>query len=206
MAVGEAVRVDFPARRRDMRIKATIPIFLAALLPCAALGVPTAVINFTKPLPGTTAASDPSLAGPVLSDKIIAYSTPPGAALPAKGTVQVRVVRGADGRLNFYWRIIAAAGSKDVVQALEIHRFPRRVYDANWRIDGLGTVAPALVGGTVLPGPSWRMHFLFRRGIGAGQQSRFFFLRGRTLGTQPAAIRVRFGSSQSAMLPAVGPR
>jgi hypothetical protein len=189
-----------------MRIKATIPIFLAALLPAAALGVPTAVINFTKPLPGTTAAADPTLAGPVLSDKVIPYSTPPGAALPAKGTVQVRVVRGADGRLNFYWRIVAAAGSRDSVQALEIYRFPRRVYDANWRRDGLGTVPPALVGGTVLPGGAWRMQFVFRPAILAGQQSRFFFLRGRTPGTRAAAIRVRFGSSQSAMLPAVGPR
>ena len=189
-----------------MRMKSTIALALAALLPAAALAVPTAVINFTRPLPGTTAAADPTLAGTVLSDTIIPYSTPPGAALPAKGKIQVRVVRGKDGRLNFYWRVFAAAGSRDVVRALEIYRFPRRVYDSNWRIDGLGTVRPAIVGGNVLPGGAWRMNFQFRPAIGAGQESRFVFLRGRTPSTRPAAIRVRFGSSQSAMLPAVGPR
>ena len=189
-----------------MRMKTTLAIFLAVSLPCAALGVPTAVVNYIKPLPGTTAAADPSLAGPVLSDQIIPYSTPPGAALPAKGTIQVRTVRGADGRLNFYWRIRADASSRDVVRILEIHRFPRRVYDANWRIDGLGTVAPALVQGTVLPGGGMRQQFVFRGGLRGGQESRFFFLRGRTPGTQPATIRVRFGGSLGAMLPAVGPR
>jgi len=190
-----------------MRMKPEIAILLAGILPAAALAVPTAVITFNKPLPGTTTAADPTLAGPIISDKIIPYSTPPGAALPAKGTVQVRVVRGADGRLNFYWRVRASANSRDVVRALEIYHFPRRVYDANWRSDGLGTNVPAVVGGTVIPGPLvWRMHFLFRPSIGPGQESRFFFLRGRTPGTQRAGIRVRFGGSRSAMLPAVGPR
>ena len=93
-----------------------------------------------------------------------------------------------------------------MVRALEIHRFPRRIYDANWRRDGLGTIAPLRIAGTVLPGGGMRYDFVFRPTIGAGQESRFFFLRGRTPGTRPAAIRVRFGSSQSAMLPAVGPR
>jgi len=187
-----------------MRMNSSIVILLAAALPAAAFAVATPIINFTRPLPGTTAAADPTLAGPVLSDQIIAYSTPPGAALPAKGTVQVRTVRGADGRLNFYWRIVAHPSSRDVVHALEIYRFPRRVYDANWRIDGLGTVRPVLVAGQNAAA-GWRMEFDFRPTIGAGQQSRFFFLRARTPGKRPAMIRVRFGNSRSAMLPAVGP-
>lgn len=188
-----------------MRIKATIPVFLAALLPCAALGVPTAVVNFTKALPGTTAAAEPSLAGTVLTDQVMPYSTLPGAPRPAKGTVQVRTVRGADGRLNFYWRIVAHPSSRDVVHALEIYRFPRRVYDANWRQDGLGLVKPVLVAGQNAAA-GWRMEFVFRPTIRPGQESRFFFLRARTPGTSPAMIRIRFENGRSAYIRAVAPR
>lgn len=187
-----------------MRRKTTIAILLAAILPCAALSVPTAVTNFYKGLPGTTAAAEPSLAGPVISDQVIPYSTLPGALHPAKGTVQVRTVRGADGRLNFYWRIIAHPGSRDVVHALELYKFPRRVYDANWRKDGLGTVRPVLVvGRNAVAG--WRMDFVFRPTIRPGQQSRFFFLRARTNATRPALMRVRFDNGRSAYLKAVAP-
>lgn len=186
-----------------MRMKSEIAILLAGIVPAAALAVATPIVNFSKALPGTTAAADPSLVGPVISDRIVAYSSPPG-ALPARGTVQVRTVRGADGRTNFYWRIIASPNSRDVVHALEIYRFPRRGYDANYRIDGLGTVKPAMVTGhnTAV---GWRMEFVFRPTIRPGQQSRFFFLRARTPGTRPAQIRLRFENSRSAMLPAVGP-
>lgn len=188
-----------------MRSKAIIATILATVLPAAALGVPTAVVNFTRALPGTTAAAQPSLAGPVLTDRVLPYSTLPGAARPAKGTVQVRTVRGADGRLNFYWRIVAHPSSRDVVHALEIYRFPRRVYDANYRIDGLGTVKPVMVTGHNTAA-GWRMEFVFRPTIRPGQQSRFFFLRGRTPGTQAAMIRIRFESGRSAFIRAVAPR
>jgi hypothetical protein len=187
-----------------MRNKAIAAILLATILPATALGVPTAVINFTKALPGTTAAAEPSLAGTVLTDQVLPYSTLPGAPLPAKGTVQVRTVRGADGRLNFYWRIVAHPSSKDVVHALEIYKFPRRVYDANWRIDGLGTVRPVLVAGQNAAA-GWEMEFVFRPTIRPGQESRFFFLRARTPSTRPALIRIRFENGRSAFLKAVAP-
>lgn len=186
-----------------MRMKATIPILLAAILPCAAFGVPTAVTNFTRALPGTDVATEPGLAGPVVQDRVIPYATLPASSLPSRGTVQVRTVRGADGRMGFYWRIVAHPSSRDVVRALELYRFPRRVYDANWRRDGLGTVAPALVGGSLSGG--WTMQFVFRRGIRAGEESRFFFLRARTSATRPAVIRVRFENGRSAYLRAVAP-
>ena len=61
-----------------MRMKATILILLAAILPCAAFGVPTGVVNFTAALPGTTVAADPTLAGTVVEDRVIPYATQPG--------------------------------------------------------------------------------------------------------------------------------
>jgi hypothetical protein len=188
-----------------MRRKAFVAILMATILPAAALGVPTAVINFTRALPGTTAAAEPSLAGPILTDQVIPYSTLPGAPRPAKGTVQIRTVRGADGRLNFYWRIVAHPSSRDVVHALEIYRFPRRVYDANWRQDGVGTVKPVLVAGQNAAA-GWRMEFAFRPTIRPGQESRFFFLRARSPGTNPAMIRIRFENGRSAFIRAVAPR
>lgn len=187
-----------------MRMKATIAIFLAAIIPAAALGVATAVTNFTAALPGTTAAADPTLAGTVLEDRVIPYSTLPASSHPARGTVQVRTVRGVDGRTGFYWRIVADPRSRDVVHALELYRFPRRVYDANWRLDGLGTVRPVVVAGNGTSG-SWTMQFVFRPTIRRGEESRFFFLRARTRDTRPAYIRVRFENGRSALLPAVAP-
>lgn len=187
-----------------MRTKTKTAMLLAAILPCAALAVPTAVTNFTAALPGTTVAADPGLAGTVLEDRIIPYSSPAGSP-PASGTVQVRTVRGADGRIGFYWRIVASPNSRDVVHALEIYRFPRRAYDANWRIDGLGTVRPVLVAGHNITGSGWVMQFVFRPTIRPGQESRFFFLRARTSGTRGAAIRIRFENSRSAYLPAIAP-
>lgn len=187
-----------------MRMKATILILLAAILPCAAFGVPTAVVNFTAALPGTTVAADPTLAGTVVEDRVIPYTTQPGSSHPARGTIQVRTVRGVDGRLGFYWRIVAHPSSRDVVHALELYRFPRRVYDANWRQDGLGTVRPVAVGGNGTSG-SWTMQFVFRPTIRRGEESRFFFLRARTGGTRPAYVRVRFENGRSAFLPAVAP-
>lgn len=189
-----------------MRMKATIAILLAAILPAAALAVATAVTEFTAALPGTDAATEPHLAGTVVEDRIIPYSTPAGWEAHSRGTVQVRTVRGADGRLTFYWRIVADPRSRDRIHGLDLIGFPRTVYDANWRRDGLGTIAPDRVGGWDR-GEGWVMWFDFSwpGGIEAGQESRFFFLRSSARATRPAWIRVRFGNTWSAYLPAVAP-
>ena len=191
-----------------MRKTTTILLILAATLPAAAaVGVPTSVTNyFMAALPGTTVAAEPVLAGTVIEDRLIPYATPPSWSAASSGTVQVRTVRGADGRLSFYWRITADRGSKDVVTGLDIHGFPRAVYDANWRRDGLGSVAPVLLAG-LDRGDGWELRFGFPspNGIHAGEESRFFFLRTSARTSVPARIRVRFGNTWSAYLPAAGP-
>lgn len=189
-----------------MRAKAAIITILAAILPAAAFGVPTAGTYFWVGLPGTTAAVEPVLAGTVIEDRIIPYSTPAGWSSPSSGTVQVRTVRGADGRLSFYWRIKADPGSRDQVQGLEIRELPRVAFDANWRQDGLGSIAPDEIYGLDWP-DGWRLQFHFRwpNAVHAGEESRFFFLRTNARTSAPARIRVVFGNTWSAYLPASGP-
>jgi hypothetical protein len=190
-----------------MRRQATIIIILLAALPGVAFSVPTSPVNyFRAPLPGTDLAREPVLAGTVVEDRIIPYSTPPGWSAPSSGTVQVRAVRGADGRLSYYWRIKADPSSRDQVQGLDIQDFPLTAYDANWRRDGLGSIAPDMVGVFNRVG-TWEIYFEFTypNAIHAGEESRFFFLRTSARASRPARIRVRFGNTWSAYLPASAP-
>src|SRR5215213_1912702 len=63
------------------------------------------------------AVAAPGLAGTVLSDKLepFAIASPSGAV---NGTLQVRVVRNAAGKLAFYWKINVSAASTGAVQSL----------------------------------------------------------------------------------------
>jgi hypothetical protein len=58
-----------------------------------------------------------------------------------------------------------------------ISDFPKTEYDANWRKDGLGTVAPtSVVGQLTADFKSWIYGFRFKQPIKPGESSRFFFL------------------------------
>lgn len=189
-----------------MRRIATIFILLAGALPGAALGIATATRDFFVRLPGTDAATTPSTAGLAVEDRHLPYSTPPAWSLRSRGIVHMRVVRAGDGRLSYHWRIEADPSSRDQVQGLEIRGFPRVVYQAYWKRDGLGTIAPDYVGGTNRT-DGWEMQFDFAwpNGIRAGQSSRFFILTTSARYSRPAYVRVRFGNTWSAWLPALAP-
>ena len=176
----------------------------AALLagaPAAALAVATVPGVFSAELPGTTAAAEPVLAGGVISDTSVPFATPAGYALRTTGTVQVRVVRGADGKLAYYWKINNAAGSRDYVRSVAIEGFPRHVYDANYRTDGLGTVAPRTVRGWIGSDGYYWLGFTWQTPIRAGESSRFFFLRSpatesAAAGTgRPGGMTLYFGNT-----------
>ncbi len=159
-------------------------VLLATLLLAApALAIPTPTTSFKASLPGTTLAKEPQLGGTVVSDKLIPFTI--GGTKPATGTVQVRVVRAADATLSFYWKINNAATSTASIQRFFLRGFPGVAYDANWRADGLGTVAPeAVTGGKPNATIPWTMTFDF---IGApikpGESSRFFFLKSKATAT-----------------------
>jgi hypothetical protein len=126
-----------------------------------------------NPITGTTAAAQPELAGVVLEDVLVPYDFS-GAGHTVKGTVQNRVVRSSvDGTLDFYWRIIPDESSTGGIIAFRVSGFDGFVNDANWRIDGVGDVAPNIArnfgGGSV--------NFLFPDpGVMATNSSVFFFI------------------------------
>jgi len=182
-------------------------MFLLAGLSIAApvLAVPTSVTPFEIALPGTSAAAEPGLAGTVVNDTLVPFSVV-SATMPASGTVQVRTVRGADGKLSFYWKINNAAASKAQVSALYISGFPKAVYDANWRKDGLGSVAPTKVqGGFAFDFKSWLYGFTFGNAIKPGESSRFFFLRSDAVTAVPSTARISTGGGVSADFAVLAP-
>jgi len=120
-----------------------------------ALAVPVAPGDGPVAQPGTTLAADPSLAGSVLADVTTAWSSPidPMYGFPgAQGDIQARVVRETgSGTFDFYWRITVDGVSypNDVplaftVSGLSLSSFAGgAAFDADWRSDGAGNVAPA---------------------------------------------------------------
>ncbi len=154
---------------------------LAALLAatCSASAV-TLTPGVPAALPGTTVAAEPQLAGVVLEDEIQAFSFNAGSGT-ISGTVQSRVVRSdLDGTLDFYWRVISDANSSAGIGSFRLGNFVAPEYNANWRIDGLGDVAPDAA--YLFPSPlNGYVNFSFsnaRAGatLGAGQESFFMLL------------------------------
>ena len=181
-------------------------VFLAGLAVAApVLAVPTGVTPYDLALPGTTAAAEPELAGTVVSDKIVPFAVA-GTSTPVSGTLQVRTVRNAAGKLAFYWKIANSAGSKGAVTALSFTAFPKQVYDANWRKDGLGTIAPSSVVGNVSVADlkTWVSGFTFKTPVQPGEASRFFFLRTEATASVPAVGHISAGGG-AAEVPVLAP-
>ena len=131
-------------------------------------------------LPGTTVAAQPDLAGVVLEDLISNFSIS-GAGETLEGTIQNRVIRGADGTLTFAWRIRPTSGNGDI-DAFRVIGFDGFDLDANWRIDGLGVESPDTA--YYFGDNSGAVNFLFSNEVGLGENSSngspttsvFFFL------------------------------
>lgn len=153
---------------------------IAAGLALALAGGANAVTltpNVATPLPGTTVAAQPELAGVVLEDDVQAFSFAAYGGL-VTGTVQSRVVRSSvDGTLDFYWRVVSDDTSAGAITALRIGGFVVPTYDANWRIDGVGDT-PAL-SAFLFPAPDSGVNFMFQAPGGDaldGGESSYFLL------------------------------
>lgn len=131
--------------------------------------------SVSEPLPGTTVALNPQLAGTVLEDTIQAFSFVANGGT-ISGTVQSRVVRSSvDGTLDFYWRVISDDTSSGPMQSFRIGNFFTAIYDADWRIDGLGDTAPNT--GRLFAGTGGNVNYDFgSTGLAAGHESYFMFL------------------------------
>jgi hypothetical protein len=78
---------------------------------------------------------------------------------------------------------------------MPINGFPQMAYDANWRKDGLGTVAPTNLVGDFAPIAiplQWYYRFEFKVPIKPGESSRFFFLRSSAVSSKPATALLQF--------------
>lgn len=192
-----------PAFRHSLSVLALACGLLAqSSAHAVALNQPVAPALFTNTaLPGTTVASRPELAGTVLEDLITPFSFE-----GITGTVQNRVVRStATGTLDFYWKINVDTAATDVgVVALRLTNFGYdALTDADWRIDGLGSVAP----GTArlfseANHPDGALNFLFGgNGVATGQQSRFFFLHTDAVAYAQTASFDLLGGARQALSP-----
>jgi hypothetical protein len=132
-------------------------------------------------LPGTNSAARPELAGTVLEDVLTPFSFN-----GLSGTVQSRVVKeDASGTLDFYWKVdvdpgtVGVTGAPYDIAALRVANFGvSNIADADWRSDGLGSVAPATARVfSASAYPAGDVNFLFNAPVlAAGQSSDLFFL------------------------------
>ena len=130
----------------------------------------------TTPLDGTTVEDDPQLAGTIIADETVAFNFAAYGGT-VSGFVQSRVVRSdVDGTLDFYWRVINDESSAGAITSFRLDNFVVPVYDGDYRIDGLGEVAPDSA--LRFPGPA--VNFLFGNlsgsTLGPGASSNFMFL------------------------------
>ena len=119
----------------------TIALALLAAFSITAQAV-TLVPGVSTALPGTTSAAEPSLAGTVIEDKMDSFSMTLANGGLVTGQIQSRVVRAIDNTLDFYWRVFNDANSAGDVAFFRLGEFFSPEYNANFRTDGLGDLAP----------------------------------------------------------------
>lgn len=130
------------------------------------------------PLPGTTSALEPQLAGLVLEDVVQAFSfAADGGTI--SGTVQSRVVRSTlDGTLDFYWHVFSDTFSSGAMQSFRIGNFFTSQYDVDWRIDSSGNTAP--INGLLFANAFGQVNYEFGgqpgQGIAPGAESYFLMI------------------------------
>lgn len=136
-------------------------------------------------LSGTTVAANPNLAGTVLADEVsrwISADDPLYGFPGAEGTLQSRVVRETSaGTLDFYWKINVDPPSYPylvpqtlTISGLQLANFlTGSSFDANYRLDSLGTTAPQ----SALAASNTSFSFQFSsNNFGPGSSSYFLLL------------------------------
>ena len=150
---------------------------LCALAPLsAAFAVPLPVAGNVS-IVGTTNAANPDLAGTVVRDVVTDLTLTTASGARVEFSIQDRVVkRKATGTLDFYFRVIHKADSKDAIGYVRRSKFGNGMtLDVDYRTDGVGTVGARAVqrsgaGGDVVtfdfannpitPGKESRLHFI----------------------------------------------
>lgn len=127
----------------------------------------------STPLPGTTVAAKPQLAGVVQVDEVVPFSFAAYGGT-VSGTVQVRVVQSdLDGTMDFYWRVFNDATSAGPIGSFRIGEFTDSFQNVNFRIDGLGEVNPIRAYRFSRAHDGF-VNFLFDDTLTPGNSSKFF--------------------------------
>ncbi len=154
---------------RGLQVSTALPswvgtgiLVLLVLATSSLASVPLAASQ-TVPLPGTTAAGEPDLAGVVLKDDLLRFEikSATGAVLCA-GRLQNRVVRSTKtGFMHFYYRLRdmrpGLPGQIVRVDTVDFRKPNRLLVD--FRLDGLGVVAPSRASRNAPPGDRVTFHF-----------------------------------------------
>ena len=172
----------------------------------SAIAVPVLPSGPPAPLPGTSSAAQPALGGVVLAESTMSWESAddPLYGFPgAEGVLFSRVVRSTlTGTLDFYWQLRVSPPSypsftpQSVTLAnLSLASFQTGAsFDANYRTDGTGTVAPTSASA---PDAS-TLRFDFSPGsVGPGSISYFLLLHSNATAYDTSAL-ARLGASEFA--------
>jgi len=153
-------------------ITLSAPVFAVPLAPGA-----TVAIN------GTTLASRPELAGTAIYDVTTPFlCTRADGTTLAKGKVESRVVQDSGGYYDFYYRLFVDTDSPGYIFDFIVSNYGSTLYtDVDWRIDGVGDVAPYKSFRDNAPGTGVYFSF-YAPGVHNGTSSRFIFVQTRTSG------------------------
>jgi hypothetical protein len=149
---------------------------------------------------GTTVALEPQLAGTVVEDVITPFSYEGWFRDSSveegyftgnvTGTVQSRVVLSVDDTYDFYWRISVDDTSFLPVLDMRLNGLEPAGYNANFRLDGPGTVQPALIMDFGNGSVTWAFgeYISPSTQVFPGRESRFLFLDSDAHAYAPSAF------------------
>ena len=144
--------------------------------------VPLPPGSLDVPLPGTTSAAEPDLAGLVLADQLISFTGLDNATggTAITGTLQDRVVQETlTGNLDFYGRITITdfGNNLGAIDSIGMGSFAGFNVNANFRTDGLGVQGPDAASSSIDGSEvAWYFESPQRLGTpGGASESLFFF-------------------------------
>jgi hypothetical protein len=181
-------------------INGVVGAVVISLVPVSAILVSGATI----PLPSSTAASEPDLAGVVLHDALIPFVVKDtlGRVL-CRGRLQDRVVRSTQtGLLHFYYRIRGdRRRQRGRIRSTITLSFGLDTLSVGYRLDGLGAVNPTSATRT-----ADTVQFDFKDPLlSCSAESRFFFIKTSAKTFGPGQTALVLSSGQSVTLNTVAP-
>jgi hypothetical protein len=180
-------------------INSVVGAMVISLVPVSAVLVSGATI----PLPSSTAATEPDLAGVVLHDSLIPFVIRDSLRrVLCRGRLQDRVVRSNQtGLLHFYYRIRGdRRRQRGRIRSAITLTFGLDTLSVGYRLDGLGAVNP-----TSATRLADTVQFDFKDPLSCSAESRFFFIKTNFKNFGAGQTALVLSSGQSVTLNTVAP-